>query len=93
MDGSVIQQPQAALSAVRVVLGVLPGLIFIISIIFSHRANLSRERFAQIKKELDERRAKANSSCESQTDNVQQEELQDSSSEVIEENASSQENL
>lgn len=92
MDGSVIQQPQAALSAVRVVLGVLPGLIFMISIIFSHRANLSRERFAQIKKELDERRAKANSSCESQTENIQQEELQGNSSEVIEDNLPSQEN-
>lgn len=57
MDGSVIQQPEAALSAVRVVLGVLPGLIFIISIIFSHRANISRERFAQIKAELEKRRA------------------------------------
>lgn len=57
MDDSVIQQPEAALSAVRVVLGVLPGLIFIISIIFSHRANISRERFAQIKAELEKRRA------------------------------------
>ena len=59
MDGSVIQQPESALLAVRIVLGVLPGIIFIISIIFSHRANLSRERFDQIKKELEERRAKA----------------------------------
>lgn len=65
MDGSVIQQPQAALSAVRVVLGVLPGLIFIISIIFSHRANLGRERFAKIKAELEERRAKAKEQSES----------------------------
>lgn len=58
-DGSVIQQPDSALLAVRIVLGALPGVIFLISIIFSHRANLSRERFATIKAELDVRRAKA----------------------------------
>ena len=58
-DGSVIQQPDSALFAVRVVLGLLPGLIFLISIIFSHKANLSRERFAQIKAELEIRRAEA----------------------------------
>lgn len=57
MDGSVIRQPDGALLAVRIVLGVLPGLIFLVSIIFSRRANLSRERFAFIKEELDKRRA------------------------------------
>ncbi|MDE7215404.1 MAG: MFS transporter [Clostridia bacterium] len=56
-DGAVVQQPDSALFAVRVVLGLLPGLIFLISIIFSHRANISRERFAKIKAELEERRA------------------------------------
>ncbi len=58
MDGAIIEQPQSALLAVRIVLGALPGAIFLISIIFSHRANLSRERFASIKKQLDIRRAK-----------------------------------
>ncbi|MDE6474671.1 MAG: glycoside-pentoside-hexuronide (GPH):cation symporter [Clostridia bacterium] len=58
-DGTAIQQPDSALLAVRIVLGALPGVIFLISIIFSHRANLSRERFASIKAELDIRRAKS----------------------------------
>ena len=66
-DGSVIQQPSSALMAVRIVLGVLPGVIFLISIIFSHRANLGRERFDSIKAQLAERRRTAeqgaNTSC------------------------------
>lgn len=67
MDGSVIEQPQSALWAVRIVLGVLPGLIFLISIIFSRRANLGRERFDNIKQELDKRRATAS---ETEQDNA-----------------------
>ena len=59
MDGSVIQQPQEALMAVRVVLGVLPGVIFLISIIFSHKANMGRERFDMIKEELRKRHERA----------------------------------
>lgn len=59
MDGSLIQQPDSALLAVRIVLGALPGTIFLISIIFSRRANLSRERFADIKAKLAERKAQA----------------------------------
>lgn len=58
-DGSLIQQPDSALLAVRIVLGALPGTIFLISIIFSRRANLSRERFADIKAKLAERKAQA----------------------------------
>lgn len=64
MDGAVIQQPDSALLAVRIVLGALPGVIFLISIIFSRRANLSRERFADIKAQLDLRRASAIESVE-----------------------------
>lgn len=55
-DGSVIEQPKSALMAVRIVLGVLPGVIFLISIIFSHRANLGRQRFEMIKQELAKRK-------------------------------------
>ncbi len=68
-DGSVIQQPDSALFAIRVVLGLIPGFIFIISMIFSHRANLSRERFSQIKAELAARKAKSDGGDE----NVSQE--------------------
>lgn len=57
MDGSLIQQPDSALLAVRIVLGALPGVIFLISTIFSRKANLSRERFADIKQKLAERKA------------------------------------
>lgn len=64
MDGSLIQQPDSALLAVRIVLGALPGTIFLISIIFSRRANLSRERFADIKAKLAERKAQVLSEVE-----------------------------
>ena len=59
MDGTVIDQPDSALMAVRVVLGVLPGVIFLVSIVFSHRANMGRDRFNTIKEELAKRRAAA----------------------------------
>ncbi len=67
-DGTAIQQPDSALLAVRIVLGALPGVIFLISIIFSRRANLSRERFATIKAELDIRRAKTQNTNEENND-------------------------
>lgn len=51
-DGSVIQQPEDALFAIRIVLGVVPGVIFLLSIISAFRANLSRERFDFVKSEL-----------------------------------------
>ena len=66
VDGTAIQQPDSALFAVRVVLGLLPGLIFLISIIFSHKANISRERFDKIKAELAERRAQEKNANASQ---------------------------
>ena len=59
MDGTVIDQPESALMAVRIVLGVLPGVIFLISIIFSHKANMGRERFDMIKEELRKRHEQA----------------------------------
>ena len=71
MDGAIIEQPASALLAVRIVLGVLPGVIFLISIIFSHRANLGRERFTKIKSELDARRAKAAEEISAECENGQ----------------------
>jgi Na+/melibiose symporter-like transporter len=56
-DGSFIVQPDSALMAIRVVLGVIPGIIFLVSIIFAFRANLSRGKYEEIKKALEERKA------------------------------------
>ena len=50
--GEIIAQPASALLAIRVVLAVIPSVIFFISVIFAYRSHLSRERFNQIKKEL-----------------------------------------
>ena len=52
----VIDQPESALTAIRVVLAVVPGVIFLVSVIFAYRANMSRERFDEIKKELERRK-------------------------------------
>ncbi len=71
-DGSVIQQPSSALMAVRIVLGVLPGVIFLISIIFSHRANLGRERFDSIKAQLAERRRTAEQGADTSCNNAEE---------------------
>lgn len=54
-DGTFLTQPDEALLAIRIVLGVVPGVIFLISIIFAYRANLGRDRFQQITAELDKR--------------------------------------
>jgi len=49
-------QPDAALVAIRVVIGLIPGIIFILSIIFCYRANMSREKFDAVKAELAKRK-------------------------------------
>ena len=53
-----ISQPASALMIIRIIIGVIPGIIFIISIIFAHRANMGRDHFNMIKKELEDRKAK-----------------------------------
>lgn len=50
--GEFIVQPDTAKMAIRVILGVIPGLIFLISIIFAYKANLDRNRYDFIKDEL-----------------------------------------
>ena len=57
--------PQAAdaadaLIAIRFVIGVLPSILFIISVWFGMRANLNRDRFNQIKLELELRKIQNN---------------------------------
>ena len=56
MDGVLIAQPDSALTAIRVVIGVIPGILFIISIYFGRKANLNRERFNQIKEQIEVRK-------------------------------------
>jgi glycoside/pentoside/hexuronide:cation symporter, GPH family len=48
-------QPESALKAIRVLLGIVPGTIFLISIIFAYRANLGRERYNKIAAEINNR--------------------------------------
>ena len=47
-----IVQPDGALLAIRIVLAVIPGVLFIISAFTSYRANLGRDRYNMIKDEL-----------------------------------------
>ena len=50
-----ITQPDSALVAIRIVLAVIPSVIFLVSAITAYRANLSRERFNEIREELDKK--------------------------------------
>ena len=54
-DGSVIDQPDSALMAIRVVIGVVPGVLFLISLIFTWKGRIDRDHFATIKEELAKR--------------------------------------
>lgn len=45
-------QSAEALFAIRLIIGVIPGIIFLTSIIFAFRTNITRERFNKIKAEL-----------------------------------------
>ena len=50
------QESAASLIAIRVVIGILPGILFILSVYFGFRSNMDRARFNQIKQELEIRR-------------------------------------
>ena len=49
-------QPSSALTAIRFVIGLVPGIIFIASIFFANRANMGRDRFNAIKEEIAKRK-------------------------------------
>ena len=51
--GEIIEQTDTALMAIRVVLAFLPSIMFIISVIFTYRANLGRERFNELKEKIE----------------------------------------
>ena len=55
--GEFIQQIPSALTAIRIVLGVIPGVIFLVSVIFAYRANMNRDRYEKILAELEARKA------------------------------------
>lgn len=55
-SGEIIEQVPQALTAIRVIIGLLPGILFIISVFFGKRANLNRDRFNDIKAKIAERK-------------------------------------
>jgi Na+/melibiose symporter-like transporter len=57
VEGSKAPQPEAALTAIRILMGIGPGIFFLISAIFVKFLPISKERFEQVKKALEERRA------------------------------------
>ena len=48
-------QPDSALTAIRVILGTVPGTIFLVGIFFAYRADLGRERYNKIAAEIKSR--------------------------------------
>ena len=52
--GEIIEQPESALTAIRVVLAILPSIMFLVSVIFAYRANLGREKFNEYKEKINE---------------------------------------
>ena len=50
--GEIIKQPESALIAIRVVLAIIPSIMFLISVIFAYRANLGREKFNEYKEKI-----------------------------------------
>ncbi len=57
--GGTIVQPEQSLTAIRIIIAVIPSVIFLLSIIAAYKANLGRERFNEIRKELDKRHQQA----------------------------------
>ena len=49
-------QPNQALWAIRIVLGLIPGILFLISSIFAFRGKITRKHFNEVKEELDKRK-------------------------------------
>ncbi|MGD9886710.1 MAG: MFS transporter [Bacilli bacterium] len=57
-DGVSTLQPNEALLAIRIIMGVFPGILFIASVYFGRKANLDRDRFNYIKSEIAKRNEK-----------------------------------
>jgi sugar (glycoside-pentoside-hexuronide) transporter len=52
IDGAYIAQPESSLLAIRFTIGLLPGILFVISLFFGKKANLDRQRFNKFKEEI-----------------------------------------
>jgi Na+/melibiose symporter-like transporter len=52
IDGVYIAQPESALLAIRLTIGILPGILFFISVFFGKKANLDRDRFNKFKADV-----------------------------------------
>lgn len=52
----IAQESATSLIAIRCVIGLLPGILFILSVYFGFKANLDRDRFNHIKQELEIRK-------------------------------------
>ena len=51
--GEIIEQPDSALLAIRIVLAFVPSIMFIISVVFAYRAKLGREQFNNYKGKIE----------------------------------------
>jgi len=56
---AVIVQPGSAITAIRILMGVGPGIFFMLSALFVKILPITRERFDEIKKLIEERKAKS----------------------------------
>ncbi|EAX85611.1 hypothetical protein TVAG_324570 [Trichomonas vaginalis G3] len=64
-NGQQVEQTKKALMAVRIVMGLVPGVFYLFAIIPSLRGRISREEFAKIKQQLEEKHANQNALHES----------------------------
>jgi GPH family glycoside/pentoside/hexuronide:cation symporter len=56
IEGEGVTQPESAKVAIRLIIAILPGIIFIISTFFAYRAKISRESLNDIKSKIEERK-------------------------------------
>ncbi len=56
VEGSKIPQPESAVSAIRILIGVGPGVFFLISAVFVKFLPITRERFDEVRKALELRK-------------------------------------
>jgi len=54
-EGFLFVQPESALTAIRVILAVIPAIAFIIAILFTWKLDVTKERFDTIVHELEKR--------------------------------------
>ena len=65
-DGTYIEQTAGANLAIRIILGVLPGIIFLVSVYFAYASNMNRERHQTIVAELEKRHSEKKARTENE---------------------------